>query len=362
MSTTTPTSGADAEGALTSRTSRRAADIYSQIASGQQPIRGAGEALLRMEGGGQRRHGRPMHPMALTIINARRNMGLALLALGAVEFVAHWFLPYNGTVMATQTPVGKDAVGRVRQTPESLTVSRMYPQLNIAIGSAIAGAVLLATATWPAAQHMFMQQCSEYVSYLVHLQACFQSMIIVVTVLPLAGVVNVYEMALAAMLTVAQYFIMLFSDMSNQKQLSHWETVDSWSDGPDEDPRRAFRRATTAIEPLLVFNWLPVVVTLLLFSFVWIVIFMHLGDALNSRTYSVEGDFVFVVVATGVLQVIIPLAKVVQIARPRLLVARSLCSYKFVVATIDFVEFINMAFVGIVLMFAYGTLPPGAQD
>lgn len=341
------------------RMARRATNLYQQLGMHQTPAL----TPASIESGGGYVQPRSMHPMAMTILSARQRMGAALIGLGVIEFLAHWFLPYNGTVLATQMPTGPDSVGRVRQTPESMTVTRMYPQLNIAIGSALAGVLMLATAAWPAARLVFMRECTEFLSYIIHLQACFQSMILIVTVLPLAGVVNVYELALAAMLTFAGYFIMLFSDMGNQKQFSHWETVDTWRIDMAEDPYVAFRRAASArhIEPLLVFNWLPVVMMLVVFCFIWIIIFMHLGDALNSSTYSVEGDFVAVVIGTGILQALIPIVKIVQLARPSLLVQRNLCSYKFVVATIDVVEFANMAGVGIILMFAYGTVPAKHQ-
>ena len=144
-------------------------------------------------------------PPAEIVVKCRRWMGLALMALGVIEFVVHWFLPYNGTVLATQTPIGPDSVGRVRQVPASQVVSRMYPQMNIAIGSFISGAILFTTMHFPVLRTLFFDQCVENLSYILHLQACFQSMIIVITILPLAGVVNVFELAFASVLTFSQF-------------------------------------------------------------------------------------------------------------------------------------------------------------
>ena len=336
----------------TSRAAARADALLKSLSLDQVPTRGGDEEVGRRPSGP-----RIAHPLADTIFRARRLMGLTLVGLGLVEFVAHWFLPYNGTVMATQTPVGFESVGRVRSTPESSTVSRIYPQLNIAIGSLIVGGVLLLTSTWRDAQVLFIEQCNRYLSYIVHIQACFESMILIITVLPLAGVVNVYELAMASMLTVAQYFVMLFSDMSNQVQLSHWETAEAYRARRDEPPDAAFRKAGVGVAAKLGFHWMPIVLMLVIFTFLWVIIFLHLGEAMTSSVYSVEPDFQAIVFFTGIMQALIPILKVIQLARPWLFVSRNYCTYKSIVMAIDMVEFINMTFVGLVLVFAYGTVP-----
>lgn len=315
---------------------------------GAPPRRGGAEV-------GSQPMAKTVHPPMTLIFRARRMMGTALLLLGVVEFVAHWFLPLNGSVLATQTPVGRDSVGRVRQTPESLTVSRIYPQLNIAIGTFIAGLMVLST-EWRTVAVIFASQCQQSLLYFVHIQACFQSMILIITVLPLAGVVNVYELVMAAMLTVAQYSIMLFSDMSNQMQLSHWDTVDIYRGSRDEPPAQAFMNAGVHMRPVLEFHWMPLMLMLFIFVSVWAVIYLHLADAMHSDTYSIEADFVFIVIFTGIAQAIIPIVKVMQFARPWILVSRSLCTYRAIMFAIDIMEFVNMAVVGVALMFAYGTI------
>jgi hypothetical protein len=339
------------------RSEMTAAAILQNVASGRRDIESGMFAYGVQTAGGVPRGQRKMtSPPAEIVIKARRWMGITLMGLGVVEFVVHFFLPYNGTALATQTPVGTDSVGRVRQTPTSYVVSRMYPQMNIAIGSLVAGAMLFVTMHYPAFRTMFFEQCVNNLSYIVHLQACFQSMIIIITVLPLAGVVNIYELAFATVLTVAQFLIYLFSDMSNQTPIKHWEFVDAYGD-VGEPPERSFHRACPHETPVLGFQWMPVVSGVVLFVFTWSIVFIHLVLAFTASTYSVEADFAAVVILTAALQMLIPITKIVQLARPALLVSRTMCTYKFVVASIDAIEFVNMVIVGVVLMYAYWSVP-----
>lgn len=297
---------------------------------------------------------RELLPMVETMMWYRGRGGALMLGLGALQLVMHWMLDDHGTALATQTPIGADSVGRVHQTPSSRIVTRMYPQLNMAIGSIIAGTMMAASMQVQFLRNEYFRQCLECVSYFVHLQACFQSMIIVVTIMPLAGVVNVYELAFASVLTVAQFLIMLFSDISNQYAFKQWHIIDT-NCVRGEAPLATLARCEPHIRSLVGFFRTPMVGATLVHVFTWTIILVHLVEAMLARR--VESDFVGLVLFTALMQLVLLFLKWVQIMRPARLVGVNLCTYKFVVAAVDAIEFANMLVVGVVLVYAYATPP-----
>ena len=89
--------------------------------------------------------------------------------------------------------------------------------------------------------------------------------------------------------------------------------------------------------------------------FTWTIILVHLVEAMLARR--VESDFVGLVLFTALMQLVLLFLKWVQIMRPARLVGVNLCTYKFVVAAVDAIEFANMLVVGVVLVYAYATPP-----
>lgn len=291
-------------------------------------------------------------PSYKIIMPLRLCMGIGLVIMGIIAVTAMPFLKNSTTILATQTPAADDHVGMALHPPASNIVARFKPLLSIGVSSLIFGVLIAISSRAEKLQIWYIRGCEQYSCYFSYYQVCFQSGFVILTIMPLSGVINVYELVFATALTFAEFWLYLCSDLTNALVLNNWEFVDTIKirhtpNDPAADYFRLTGRAawfTNCYQPLL-----GAIVTHML---IWIIILIHVIESARSSVYEINSVFIVIIALTMFLQMLIPVFKLIQLARPSSSVFHGFRMYRFVLMAVEMTEFANMVVVTTLLIFA----------
>lgn len=290
----------------------------------------------------------PTKPTWTMVRLAKLTMGAVLLFSGVCCMIAFAFKADETSILTNQLIEHGQWVGRVQSLPRTVIIVSISPLLILAFGSVVVGAWLSVSMTKPILMDMYFEECSLYTAYLAYYQVCFQAIIVIFIVLPLSGVVNIFEFMFASALTSAEFIMFMHSDIINTLALNSWDIVDCCiekGDTPQETYRVVMGNSST---PWFTFSYEPLITGTVLHFFCWIIIFVHLGYALDSNSYDIDRSFVFIVFFSFICQTIVPLCKIVQLRLTK--TPPLFTSYKFVVIVIELVQFANFVVIAIALI------------
>jgi hypothetical protein len=289
-----------------------------------------------------------LKPSWPTIRKMKNIMAVLLCLVGVVAIALSTVAGSNkSSIMATQIPPQGEYVGRVRGAPVSRIVGTINPQLVIGVCCVLSGLWMVFSMNVDVVCTRMMNEVSDFAAYLIYYHICFQGTAIMLTVLPLAGVINVYELAFAVTLTWAELLMYLYTDIMNVRAMHSWEMVDTSKRRVPSDPVATFRRLCPAEEPYLLFSLKPLLGAVVVHLFTWIIIVIHVVEAIQSNSYKIETSFIVIVMTTLFLQLLVPLIKTLQFARLELLPWFKF--YKFMLLSMETVECVNMLFIALFL-------------
>ena len=294
----------------------------------------------------------PLRPSWPSIRKFKMTMAGILILVGAVVIIAFAVDP-NGqsSMLATQIPPPGQSVGRVKSTPVSREVGVITPQLVIGICCMMSGAWIMASVNVMIVYNRLRKEVSLFSAYTLYYQICFQGTAIILTILPLAGVINVYELAFAVALTWAEMLMYLFTDITNALPMHDWELIDNAIYKVAGDPVKTYQNVKNNSKevPWLKFCAKPLIGAFLTHIFTWTIITIHIVEAIESTSYEIETRFVVIVFGTLLLQLVIPLFKGLQLMRIDALM-HWFKFYRVVVLIIECVQFLNMVLIAVFLL------------
>lgn len=291
----------------------------------------------------------PTRPTWSTIKKIKLVFAVILILVGVVGLTMFSIKAKQGTILATQIPAIGEIIGKIETTPLSRIVGKIYPNLNICISALLSGLWLVISLNVNAIYIIIIEEVRLFSAFTIYYQICFQGTIIILTILPLAGVINVYELAFAIALTWAEMLMYLYSDITNALTMFNWEMIDNAKNGDPSNPVATFRRfpGKHASTPWLKFCFTPIMGAIVIHLFCWIIIMIHLLEAIESSTYGTDRVYVGVVILTAVIQMFVPLIKLAQLLRPPIFI--SIRFYKCVVMIIEIIQFINIIVIAIAI-------------
>jgi hypothetical protein len=215
--------------------------------------------------------------------------------------------------------------------------------------SVLVGCWMLGSMRFDPIKNIFIKEITlSYSARIMYYQVIVQSTFIVLTVMPLAGVVNVYELAFSAALTWAEFLMYLHSDVVNIIALNNWELVDTARNPVAGNPMMTLMRTYPKQPPFFVFNYEPLIGAISMHTFIYIIMMIHLIQSMSSLQCDTNPFFNTVVILTTFLQFMIPLTKLLQMVRNRYL--QWFTVYKFTVVAIEIIQVVNMVLIQVFLV------------
>jgi hypothetical protein len=290
-------------------------------------------------------------PTLQTVMMIKDVLGVILILSGLATLMSFFFVSKQkrSTVLAVQTAQGDQTIGMLSMTPESRTVLVFNPILCISIVSVLVGCWMLGSMRFDPIKNIFIKEITlSYSARIMYYQVIVQSTFIVLTVMPLAGVVNVYELAFSAALTWAEFLMYLHSDVVNIIALNNWELVDTARNPVAGNPMMTLMRTYPKQPPFFVFNYEPLIGAISMHTFIYIIMMIHLIQSMSSLQCDTNPFFNTVVILTTFLQFMIPLTKLLQMVRNRYL--QWFTVYKFTVVAIEIIQVVNMVLIQVFLV------------
>lgn len=274
------------------------------------------------------------------IMKIKRQASIVLMVSGAIGFVVSFFLHDTTTVLSRQVPGSGEEVGKLKNLPVSKQAGEISPIRSICMFALLIGALGYAV-TQDTVFVMYINQIKQaHVARITYVIAALQSTVIMLTILPLTGVINVYELIFASMLTLAEFAMYIHSDIINHQATNNWELYDASVDKIEGDPAGTVARIKRNMMIIMDFDYEPVTAGIVIHIVTYFIVIFHLSESLGATAYSIEPIYVFAVFATFFLQILIPIFKLFGMLR--LPLTTSFYAYRFYVLSIEIIECVNI--------------------
>lgn len=295
----------------------------------------------------------PLSPKWEFVVMCKERMGYVLIVFSLVSIICGSVLDPSkrSTVLATQFPQKDQTVGMLTKTPESHSVLTFTPLLSIGIPNLIIGIWMVVSMRVETIKSLFVVEIQQrYMARLSYYQVIIQSTILVLTVMPLAGVINAYELASLSALTWAEFLMYLHSDLANMEVLNNWELVDAFVNTDNMTPVAIVRLFKKVEAPNFQYNYEQVLGAMGMHTFIYIIVLIHLIQSMSATNYQTNASYDSAVLMTLFLQYLIPVVKILQIARVPYL--KCFTVYKMVILCIEIIEIVNTILVIVLLISA----------
>jgi hypothetical protein len=248
------------------------------------------------------------------------------------------------TILTTETPVPGQMLGRLTKDPQCVQAATISPLLVITVTATLVGAWQLISMRTEQLTLIYFEECNTYTARMMYYQVAVESTLIVLCILPLAGIMDVYALAFASALTWAEFLMYLYSDLINVYPLNNWEIIYSVPNPVPNNPVQTLRNYSATILPIIQFTWEPLMGALFMHIFIYIIVFIHVIKGATSPSYSYQWSFITIVIITAFLQLLIPFCKIAQFVKGSRLLA-FLTVYRLSVLSLEIIEFLNITII-----------------
>jgi len=284
----------------------------------------------------------PQLPKWEHVLVVRERMAYILVVFGLIGVICGAVLDptKRRTILATQFPDQGQTVGMLTETPDSHTVLTFTPLLSISIPAFLIGIWMAVSMRVKWLKDLFVFEIQiTYMARITYYQAVIQSTVIVLTVMPLAGVVNAYELATLSALTWAEFLMYLHSDLANMSVFNNWDIVDVVVNTQNLSPEIILSRIAPSKSPNFQYNYEQMLGGIAMHTFVYIILLIHIIQSMSSPNYDTNIYYNWIVFITLFLQYLIPIFKFLQMARIPYL--KCFTVYKMVILSIEIIETVN---------------------
>lgn len=281
-----------------------------------------------------------VYPTWDTIMRIKKYSSIILMVSGALGFIVSFLLHNTTTVLSRQVPGAGEEVGKLKHTPVSKQAGEISPVRSICMFALLIGLAGYAV-TQDTVFVIYINQIRQsHVARITYYIAALQSTVIMLTILPMTGVINVYELIFASMLTLSEFMMYIYSDIINHQATNNWELYDASIDKIPDDPVATVARIKKNTTIITEFNYEPLTAGIVIHLVSYCVVIFHLIESLSATTYTIEPVYAFAVFATFFLQILIPVFKLFGMLR--LPLTTTFYPYRVYILSVEVIECVTI--------------------
>jgi len=281
------------------------------------------------------------------ILTTRRSFGALYLIMGLVSFVTFFTGDDTCTQLSRQVTAPHETVGRADMLAVSKKSIEICPLLANSATMVLVGVALIVTTLVDYFKEIIVDSLNKHNNPILWAQLTFQGAMIVMIVFPLAGIVNVYELLFATVLSGTEFSIVWMSGEVNSAYFCKRDflKMDSMygSEFPKADKEQSMYGPYFRTRIIL---WQrPIFTALAVHAIIWIIGLIHLVQSEMMKDAKTEAGFVILFIFVFVLFTFLPVSIVLYIYD-----VQWFCQYRNINVFVDAVLFLVHAIIFITFL------------
>lgn len=243
------------------------------------------------------------------VIMIRRLLAVLYFIMGVGQMAAYLMSDDQCLKLSRQVTDPDDVVGRTNTVGVSKSAGPWCPPFVNALAMLASSLFMVATSSLPYLSRRYIGSMDMFTNSWHWVQLTVQGAAIVAIVLPLVGVINVFELIFATLLTGSMYVVFSLSDELNASCFAHreWSKIENRIGNKYTSAQKAGGRFRSYLQATISFwsrlHWFG----LFLYAAIWGVSLYHAGQSISSR--KVDAGFVAIFFIVAIFQMAVPIVK-----------------------------------------------------